>query len=130
VSAQDWNAVLLRYFNPIGAHISGLIGEDPQGIPNNLLPYVAQVQCLPAWERRVTGRYIIVISNANFFVLSFLGTTPRLPLGEESTSVCMVMTTTHLMGQVIERHPDQQLNLICTFRYVYMNSWIVICYFY
>ncbi|XP_059908036.1 UDP-glucose 4-epimerase [Gadus macrocephalus] len=40
---EDWNAVLLRYFNPIGAHISGLIGEDPQGIPNNLLPYVAQV---------------------------------------------------------------------------------------
>ncbi|CAL8294472.1 unnamed protein product [Arctogadus glacialis] len=40
---KDWNVVLLRYFNPIGAHISGLIGEDPQGIPNNLLPYVAQV---------------------------------------------------------------------------------------
>jgi len=38
-----WNVVLLRYFNPIGAHGSGLIGEDPQGIPNNLLPYVAQV---------------------------------------------------------------------------------------
>ncbi|KAM9777951.1 UDP-glucose 4-epimerase [Neosynchiropus ocellatus] len=40
---KNWNAVLLRYFNPIGAHPSGLIGEDPQGIPNNLLPYVAQV---------------------------------------------------------------------------------------
>uniref|UniRef100_A0A8C8DA07 UDP-glucose 4-epimerase n=1 Tax=Oncorhynchus tshawytscha TaxID=74940 RepID=A0A8C8DA07_ONCTS len=40
---KDWNSVLLRYFNPIGAHASGLIGEDPQGIPNNLLPYVAQV---------------------------------------------------------------------------------------
>uniref|UniRef100_A0A1A7WYF2 UDP-glucose 4-epimerase n=2 Tax=Iconisemion striatum TaxID=60296 RepID=A0A1A7WYF2_9TELE len=40
---KDWNAVLLRYFNPIGAHSSGMIGEDPQGIPNNLLPYVAQV---------------------------------------------------------------------------------------
>ncbi|KAK2826278.1 hypothetical protein Q5P01_020492 [Channa striata] len=40
---KDWNAVLLRYFNPIGAHYSGQIGEDPQGIPNNLLPYVAQV---------------------------------------------------------------------------------------
>ncbi len=37
------SAVLLRYFNPIGAHPSGLIGEDPQGIPNNLLPYIAQV---------------------------------------------------------------------------------------
>ncbi len=39
----EWNVVLLRYFNPIGAHESGLIGEDPKGIPNNLLPYVAQV---------------------------------------------------------------------------------------
>ena len=38
-----WNVVLLRYFNPIGAHESGLIGEDPNGIPNNLVPYIAQV---------------------------------------------------------------------------------------
>ena len=37
-----WNVVLLRYFNPIGAHPSGLMGEDPKGIPNNLLPYIAQ----------------------------------------------------------------------------------------
>lgn len=43
VSDQEWSIVLLRYFNPIGAHPSGLIGEDPNGIPNNLLPYVAQV---------------------------------------------------------------------------------------
>ncbi len=40
---DTYNIALLRYFNPIGAHISGRIGEDPQGIPNNLLPYVAQV---------------------------------------------------------------------------------------
>ncbi len=39
----EWNVILLRYFNPIGAHESGKIGEDPRGIPNNLLPYVAQV---------------------------------------------------------------------------------------
>lgn len=39
----EWNVILLRYFNPIGAHESGRIGEDPNGIPNNLLPYVAQV---------------------------------------------------------------------------------------
>ncbi len=39
----EWNVILLRYFNPIGAHKSGMIGEDPKGIPNNLLPYVAQV---------------------------------------------------------------------------------------
>ena len=40
---KDLSVVLLRYFNPIGAHVSGKIGEDPQGIPNNLMPYVAQV---------------------------------------------------------------------------------------
>ena len=40
---KPWNVVLLRYFNPIGAHESGLIGEDPNGIPNNLMPYITQV---------------------------------------------------------------------------------------
>jgi UDP-glucose 4-epimerase len=39
----DWNIAILRYFNPVGAHSSGRIGEDPNGIPNNLMPYVAQV---------------------------------------------------------------------------------------
>lgn len=43
IADPEWNVVLLRYFNPIGAHASGLMGEDPKGIPNNLLPYVAQV---------------------------------------------------------------------------------------
>lgn len=43
VSDNEWSVSLLRYFNPIGAHKSGLIGEDPNGIPNNLLPYIAQV---------------------------------------------------------------------------------------
>ncbi len=38
----EWNVVLLRYFNPIGAHESGLIGENPNGIPNNLMPYITQ----------------------------------------------------------------------------------------
>jgi len=42
-SDPEWNVILLRYFNPIGAHPTGMIGEDPKGIPNNLLPYVAQV---------------------------------------------------------------------------------------
>lgn len=40
---NEWTVVLLRYFNPVGAHPSGLIGEDPQGIPNNLTPYIAKV---------------------------------------------------------------------------------------
>jgi UDP-glucose 4-epimerase len=39
----DWSVTILRYFNPVGAHPTGLIGEDPNGIPNNLMPYVAQV---------------------------------------------------------------------------------------
>ena len=43
VADPSWTIVLLRYFNPIGAHESGLIGEDPKGIPNNLVPYIAQV---------------------------------------------------------------------------------------
>ncbi len=43
VSDSEWSVVLLRYFNPIGAHESGRIGEDPNGIPNNLMPYVSQV---------------------------------------------------------------------------------------
>ena len=43
ISDPEWNVTLLRYFNPIGAHSSGLIGEDPKGIPNNLVPYIARV---------------------------------------------------------------------------------------
>jgi len=42
-SDSSWNILLLRYFNPVGAHVSGKIGENPNGIPNNLLPYIAQV---------------------------------------------------------------------------------------
>lgn len=53
VADKEWSVILLRYFNPIGAHESGLIGEDPNGIPNNLLPYIAQVAIgkLPMSER-------------------------------------------------------------------------------
>ena len=43
VSDNDWNIALLRYFNPVGAHKSGMIGEDPNGIPNNLMPFISQV---------------------------------------------------------------------------------------
>ena len=42
-SDPAWNVILLRYFNPVGAHKSGRIGEDPKGIPNNLMPYISQV---------------------------------------------------------------------------------------
>jgi UDP-glucose 4-epimerase len=43
VADQEWNISLLRYFNPVGAHASGEIGEDPNGLPNNLMPYISQV---------------------------------------------------------------------------------------
>jgi UDP-glucose 4-epimerase len=43
ISDKDWKIISLRYFNPVGAHESGLIGEDPNGIPNNLMPYIAKV---------------------------------------------------------------------------------------
>lgn len=52
---NEWNIVLLRYFNPIGAHESGRIGEDPAGIPNNLLPYVSQVAIGKLKELAVFG---------------------------------------------------------------------------
>jgi UDP-glucose 4-epimerase len=55
VSDPDWNIALLRYFNPIGAHDSGLIGEDPEGIPNNLLPYVSKVASGQLQELSVFG---------------------------------------------------------------------------
>ncbi|KAG1468886.1 hypothetical protein G6F56_003577 [Rhizopus delemar] len=42
-SDPEWNVILLRYFNPVGAHVSGMIGEHPQGVPNNLLPYLVKV---------------------------------------------------------------------------------------
>ena len=54
-SDNEWKVMLLRYFNPIGAHESGRIGEDPKGIPNNLLPYVAQVASGKLKEVHVFG---------------------------------------------------------------------------
>lgn len=55
VADNSWRVALLRYFNPIGAHSSGLIGEDPNGIPNNLLPYVAQVAVGRLAKLRIFG---------------------------------------------------------------------------
>lgn len=55
VSDRDWSISILRYFNPVGAHPSGLIGEDPSGIPNNLMPYVAKVAAGELAKVRVFG---------------------------------------------------------------------------
>jgi len=56
LAERDLHAILLRYFNPVGAHESGLIGEDPAGIPNNLMPYIAQVAVGKLAELSVYGR--------------------------------------------------------------------------
>ncbi|ARK31953.1 UDP-glucose 4-epimerase GalE [Halalkalibacter krulwichiae] len=55
VSDSEWSIALLRYFNPIGAHISGTIGEDPNGIPNNLMPFITQVAVGKLAELKVFG---------------------------------------------------------------------------
>ncbi|WP_322050870.1 UDP-glucose 4-epimerase GalE [Paraburkholderia bannensis] len=55
ISDPSWRIAVLRYFNPVGAHESGLIGEDPAGIPNNLMPYVAQVAVGKLEKLRVFG---------------------------------------------------------------------------
>jgi len=52
---MPWKIAILRYFNPIGAHESGLIGEDPNGIPNNLMPYIAQVAVGKLQELSIFG---------------------------------------------------------------------------
>lgn len=54
-SDPEWHIALLRYFNPVGAHETGRIGEDPRGIPNNLMPYIAQVAVGKLPEIKVTG---------------------------------------------------------------------------
>ena len=54
-SDNSWNIVLLRYFNPVGAHSSGLIGEDPNGLPNNLMPFISQVAVGKLPKLRVFG---------------------------------------------------------------------------
>lgn len=55
ISDNSWSIALLRYFNPVGAHSSGLIGEDPNGIPNNLMPYITQVAVGKLKELQVFG---------------------------------------------------------------------------
>lgn len=94
VADPEWNVVLLRYFNPIGAHESGLIGEDPKGIPNNLVPYIAQVavgklQCLgvfgndyPTHDGTGVRDYIHVVDLA-------VGHVKALKKIEEKTGVCI-----------------------------------------
>ena len=55
LAKPDWNVILLRYFNPVGAHESGMIGESPNGIPNNLMPYISQVAVGKLDKLRIFG---------------------------------------------------------------------------
>ena len=94
VADPEWNVALLRYFNPIGAHESGLIGEDPKGIPNNLVPYIAQVavgklECLgvfgndyPTHDGTGVRDYIHVVDLA-------VGHVKALKKIEEKAGVCI-----------------------------------------
>ena len=92
VADPEWNVVLLRYFNPIGAHESGMIGEDPKGIPNNLVPYIAQVavgKCLgvfgndyPTHDGTGVRDYIHVVDLA-------VGHVKALKKIEEKAGVCI-----------------------------------------
>lgn len=91
-ASPDWRIGILRYFNPVGAHSSGLIGEDPQGVPNNLMPYIAQVavgkrKSLNIWGNdyaTIDGTgvrdYIHVtdLAQGHIKALEYLGKQPRL----------------------------------------------------
>jgi UDP-glucose 4-epimerase len=89
---SDWQVALLRYFNPVGAHESGYIGEDPNGIPNNLFPYISQVAIGRLKEVMVFGNdyptpdgtgvrdyiHVVDLSRGHFRALQKLGTRPGL----------------------------------------------------
>lgn len=89
---NSWRIAILRYFNPIGAHESGLIGEDPNGIPNNLLPYIAQVAVGKLKRLRVFGNdypthdgtgvrdyiHVVDLADGHIAALKYLDATPTL----------------------------------------------------
>lgn len=103
ISPQAWNAVLLRYFNPTGAHASGCIGEDPQGVPNNLMPYVSQVKW--AGMGRGGGQQRVGPGDQRGAVPS-CASRWRSGAGRPSTS--LAMTTTRRMAQVSRGHGGQE----------------------
>lgn len=70
-SDPEWNVVLLRYFNPIDAHESGLIGENPNGIPNNLMPYITQTAIGMCKELGIFGKITILLMEL-VFVTSYM----------------------------------------------------------
>ena len=93
----DWGCTLLRYFNPVGAHPSGMIGEDPQGVPNNLMPYVAQVAVGRREKLSVyggdfdtvdgTGVHLFFRSNCSIYVLLYAHLPTVTSQAAETTSI-------------------------------------------
>jgi len=93
-SDKDWNVILLRYFNPIGAHPSGKIGEDSQGIPNNLTPYITQVAIGKLQELMIFGNdydtpdgtgirdyiHVVDLAKGHLKALGILPTNPGLKI--------------------------------------------------
>ena len=92
ISDNSWKIAILRYFNPIGAHESGLIGEDPEGIPNNLMPYISQVAVGKLKELQVFGNdyptpdgtgvrdyiHVVDLANAHVKALEYLNKNKKL----------------------------------------------------
>ena len=73
-SDKNWDIVILRYFNPIGAHESGRIGEDPEGIPNNLVPYVTQVAVGKLEKLSIFGDDYDTLMGQGFVIIFMLST--------------------------------------------------------
>ena len=82
---KEWAIMILRYFNPVGAHESGLIGEDPSGIPNNLMPYVLQVAIGRRKELTVFGNDYPTVG----------GTPPCTPLCHQTRTPCSTTQLKH-----------------------------------
>jgi len=126
---NDWNIILLRYFNPVGAHESGQIGEDPNGIPNNLFPYITQVALGKLPELQVFGNdyptqdgtgvrdyiHVVDLATGHISALSSLSKNPGLKIYNLGTghgySVLEVITAFEkasgqkIQYKLVERRP-------------------------
>ncbi|MFN2134627.1 MAG: UDP-glucose 4-epimerase GalE [Candidatus Promineifilaceae bacterium] len=120
VSDESWNIAILRYFNPIGAHESGQIGEDPQGVPNNLVPYIAQVAVGRRPSVRVFGSdyptpdgtgirdyiHVVDLALAHVAALEYLATNPgyvvyNIATGQGSSVLEVVAAFERACGKAI-----------------------------
>jgi UDP-glucose 4-epimerase len=129
-SAPDFGVVLLRYFNPIGAHESGLIGEKPQGVPNNLLPYITQTAAGKRPHLTVYGEdyttpdgtcirdyiHVMDLAEAHVAALEFLHSTPaareifNLGTGEGTSVKQMIQFFENISGRSLPYKIGQRRN--------------------